>query len=81
MGRDPRLSGPALGASIFAGLASAGVHPVDLGLCTTPACFVSTITPGYAYDGAIMLTASHLPWRDASLNVTLSSPHQSVLRP
>ena len=33
-----------------------------MGLCTTPACFMSCITAGYAYDASIMLTASHLPW-------------------
>ena len=33
-----------------------------MGLATTPACFMSTIEKGYMYDGALMCTASHLPW-------------------
>eukprot|EP00899_Mesostigma_viride_P020964 jgi/Mesvir1/2886/Mv13960-RA.2 len=34
----------------------------DFGLCTTPAMFMSCITEGFDFDGAVMLTASHLPF-------------------
>jgi len=63
VGRDPRLSGEALTNALFAGFASKGCGlVVDLGLATTPACFMSTVTPSTAYDAGIMLTASHLPF-------------------
>lgn len=61
-GRDPRISGPRLGAALFAGLARAGCKVFDMGLATTPACFMSTVLPGFAYDASIMMTASHLPY-------------------
>lgn len=62
VGRDPRLSGPRLSAALFAGLASAGCAVFDMGLATTPACFMSTILPQFSYDASIMMTASHLPY-------------------
>lgn len=34
----------------------------DFGLASTPAMFMSCISPDHIYDGAIMLTASHLPF-------------------
>ncbi|KAL6839600.1 hypothetical protein ACP4OV_030539 [Aristida adscensionis] len=62
MGRDPRLSGARLSAALFAGLAAAGCAVFDMGLATTPACFMSTILPNFSYDASIMMTASHLPY-------------------
>ncbi|KAF8772554.1 hypothetical protein HU200_005511 [Digitaria exilis] len=62
VGRDPRLSGPRLSAALFAGLARAGCAVFDMGLATTPACFMSTILPRFNYDASIMMTASHLPY-------------------
>uniref|UniRef100_J3MDM8 phosphoglucomutase (alpha-D-glucose-1,6-bisphosphate-dependent) n=1 Tax=Oryza brachyantha TaxID=4533 RepID=J3MDM8_ORYBR len=62
VGRDPRLSGAALGAALFAGLARAGCAVFDMGLATTPACFMSTKLPRFSYDASIMMTASHLPY-------------------
>ncbi|MEA5421309.1 phosphomannomutase/phosphoglucomutase [Spirulina sp. CCNP1310] len=70
VGRDSRLSGPELMASIMAGLASLGVRVYDLGIASTPAMFMTTVTPAFAHadgdlnpcDGGIMLTASHLPF-------------------
>ncbi len=61
VGRDSRLSGEALGGWFLAALAEAGVWAADCGLATTPAMFMSTVTEGYAFDGAVMITASHLP--------------------
>lgn len=62
VGRDPRLSGARLCAALFAGLARAGCSVFDMGLATTPACFMSTILPRFNYDASIMMTASHLPY-------------------
>ena len=46
IGRDPRLSGPALQAGLTAGLTSQGVHVAHFGLATTPAMFMSCIIGG-----------------------------------
>ena len=34
----------------------------DLGLCTTPAMFLTTVTGERPLDAAVMITASNLPW-------------------
>ncbi|MCU0545266.1 MAG: phosphomannomutase/phosphoglucomutase [Oscillatoriaceae cyanobacterium Prado104] len=62
IGRDSRLSGPSLMQATAAGIASTGSQVLDFGIASTPAMFVSTIAPGFECDGAIMLTASHLPF-------------------
>ncbi|OAY25260.1 phosphomannomutase/phosphoglucomutase [Manihot esculenta] len=62
LGRDPRVSGASLSVAVFAGLARAGCMVFDMGLATTPACFMSTILPPFAFDASIMMTASHLPY-------------------
>ena len=62
VGRDSRLSGPALSATFCQALAEAGIAVSQFGLASTPAMFMSTVTPGYAYDAAVMITASHLPF-------------------
>ncbi|KAF2305534.1 hypothetical protein GH714_006288 [Hevea brasiliensis] len=62
LGRDPRVSGASLSVAVFAGLARAGCMVFDMGLATTPACFMSTLLPPFAFDASIMMTASHLPY-------------------
>lgn len=62
VGRDPRLSGADLAASLTAGLESAGASVVDCGLASTPAMFMSTQFDDFKCQGAVMITASHLPF-------------------
>ncbi|MCD7471933.1 hypothetical protein HAX54_012730, partial [Datura stramonium] len=62
LGRDPRISGNTLSVAVFGGLTRAGCMVFDMGLATTPACFMSTILPPFEYDASIMMTASHLPY-------------------
>eukprot|EP00891_Asterochloris_glomerata_P008353 jgi/Astpho2/8353/Aster-01419 len=62
IGRDSRLSGPLLASSMAAGIASRGTRVAQFGLATTPAMFMSCIIEGFQYDGAIIITASHLPF-------------------
>ena len=62
VGRDSRLSGPALAGWIGEALAAEGVAVTDVGMASTPAMFMTTVTEGYRYDGAMMVTASHLPF-------------------
>jgi phosphomannomutase len=62
VGRDSRLSGPVLMESILLGMSELGCQVYDFGIASTPAMFMSTVTPELGCDGAIMLTASHLPF-------------------
>ncbi|MFC5520951.1 phosphomannomutase/phosphoglucomutase [Polaromonas jejuensis] len=58
VGRDGRLSGPALGAALMRGLAAVGVEVVDVGMVTTPMLYfaASTLT-----RSGIQVTGSHNP--------------------
>lgn len=62
VGRDSRLSGNALSQAVIEGIAIAGCRVYDFDIASTPAMFMSTVTDGFNCDGAIMLTASHLPF-------------------
>ncbi len=62
VGRDSRLSGPVLMESVMLGMTELGTQVFDFEIASTPAMFMSTVTPELSCDGAIMLTASHLPF-------------------
>ncbi|WP_416309797.1 phosphomannomutase/phosphoglucomutase [Spirulina sp. 06S082] len=62
VGRDSRISGPDLIQSVITGMSELGCHVYDFEIASTPAMFMSTIAPELNCDGAIMLTASHLPF-------------------
>ena len=62
VGRDSRLSGAELTQSVIEGINSLRSDVYDFAIASTPAMFMSTITDGFNCDGAIMLTASHLPF-------------------
>jgi phosphoglucosamine mutase len=62
VGRDPRASGEFLEAAVVAGLASAGVNVVRLGVLPTPG--VSFVTEACNADLGVMLSASHNPMPD-----------------
>lgn len=62
VGRDSRLSGPQLANWICDAMQQQGICITDFGMASTPAMFMSTVTEGYAYDGSVMITASHLPF-------------------
>jgi phosphoglucosamine mutase len=62
IGRDPRASGEFLEAAVAAGLASAGVDVVRLGVLPTPAVAYLAIALGA--DFGVMLSASHNPAPD-----------------
>ena len=46
IGRDGRLSGPALSAALAEGLRDAGVHVIDVGMVTTPVVYYGTFELG-----------------------------------
>lgn len=62
VGMDSRLSGPELKKALIEVLTNTGCKVYDCGMCTTPAMFMTTILEDYCCDGAIMITASHLPY-------------------
>ncbi|MEG0310541.1 MAG: phosphomannomutase/phosphoglucomutase [Eubacterium sp.] len=62
VGRDSRLTGPNLAQAVCLGLISDGNHVFDCGIATTPAMFMTTLDPELQCDGALMITASHLPF-------------------
>ncbi|KAG6760367.1 hypothetical protein POTOM_036883 [Populus tomentosa] len=66
VGHDSRISAQVLQDAVTRGIASAGLNVVQYGLASTPAMFNSTLTEDEAFlcpvDGAIMITASHLPY-------------------
>jgi phosphomannomutase len=62
VGRDSRLSGAELMQAVMCGINSLGGRVYDFAIASTPAMFMSTITDGFNCDGAIILTASHLPF-------------------
>ncbi len=62
IGRDPRITGMELKYGLLNGFGPYGVETLDCGLASTPAMFMSTLFPGFKCDGAIMITASHLPF-------------------
>ena len=62
LGRDSRISGEELLHAAAEGVSKAGAAVMDFGMCTTPAMYMSIITPGFQPDGSIMITASHHPY-------------------
>ena len=58
VGRDGRLSGPTLAASLIRGLAASGVDVIDVGMVTTPMLYFAACT--LATSG-IQVTGSHNP--------------------
>ena len=61
IGHDSRNSAELLKASVIEALTFAGVRVIDCGLSSTPAMFMTIGFPEINADGAIMITASHLP--------------------
>ena len=62
IGRDSRISGPELMKAFVDGTLLTGANAVNCDISSTPAMYMSTIFENTLYDGAVMLTASHLPY-------------------
>jgi phosphoglucosamine mutase len=67
VGRDPRASGEFLEAAVVAGLASAGVDVLTLGVVPTPA--VAYLTADLGAELGVMLSASHNPAPDNGIKL------------
>ncbi|MBS3996338.1 MAG: phosphomannomutase/phosphoglucomutase [Hydrogenophaga sp.] len=58
VGRDGRISGPALSAALIRGLVAAGMDVIDIGLATTPMLYFAAST---LCTSGIQVTGSHNP--------------------
>ncbi len=58
VGRDGRLSGPAMSAALIAGLVEAGIEVIDVGMVTTPLLYFAAST---LCASGIQVTGSHNP--------------------
>ncbi len=65
VGRDPRASGEFLEAAVVAGLASAGVDVLQVGVLPTPG--IAFLTADTGADLGVVLSASHNPMPDNGL--------------
>ena len=62
VGRDSRITGPHIQEIFCKALAKAGLSVLDCGMATTPAMFMATVNDEISPEGAVMITASHLPY-------------------
>ncbi len=74
VGRDPRASGEFLEAAVVAGLASAGVDVVLVGVVPTPG--VAFLTDALGADLGVMLSASHNPMPDNGIKFFSRGGHK-----
>ncbi|HEU4911698.1 MAG TPA: phosphoglucosamine mutase, partial [Actinomycetes bacterium] len=74
VGRDPRASGEFISAAVVAGLASAGVDVVDVGVVPTPA--VAYLTAESGADLGAVISASHNPMPDNGLKFLARGGHK-----
>ncbi|MDT0380585.1 phosphoglucosamine mutase [Streptomyces sp. DSM 42041] len=74
VGRDPRASGEFLEAAVVAGLASAGVDVLRVGVLPTPA--VAYLTGSLGADLGVMLSASHNPMPDNGVKFFARGGHK-----
>lgn len=62
VGHDSRISAKELKGHILTAIVAKGAKAIDCGLASTPAMFMSTVFDETSATGAIMITASHLPY-------------------
>jgi phosphoglucosamine mutase len=74
VGRDTRISGQFLEAAVVAGLASAGVDVLLLGILPTPG--VAHLTGTLGADLGVMLSASHNPMPDNGIKFLARGGHK-----
>jgi phosphoglucosamine mutase len=74
IGRDPRASGEFLGAATVAGLASAGMDVLELGVLPTPA--VAYLTAELNADLGVMISASHNSMPDNGIKFFARGGHK-----
>ncbi len=74
VGHDPRASGEFLEAAVVAGLASAGVDVLRIGVVPTPG--IAYLTDSRGADLGVMLSASHNPMPDNGIKFFARGGHK-----
>ncbi len=74
VGRDPRASGEMLEAAVTAGLTSAGVDVLRIGVLPTPA--VAHLVGEFDADLGVMISASHNPMPDNGIKLFAAGGHK-----
>ncbi|AWK73487.1 phosphoglucosamine mutase [Rhodococcus oxybenzonivorans] len=74
VGRDPRASGEMLEAAVVAGLTSAGVDVLNVGVLPTPA--VAYLTAELDAALGVMISASHNPMPDNGIKIFAAGGHK-----
>ncbi|MEN9425405.1 MAG: hypothetical protein RL122_2788 [Pseudomonadota bacterium] len=74
LGRDGRLSSPALAHAAAQGLLQAGCHVTDLGMLPTPVLYFA-VQSGLAAHG-VMITGSHNPPNENGIKIVINSECQ-----
>ena len=59
VGRDMRISSPALAAAVIRGISDQGADAIDLGMTTTDELYFAV--GKFSYPAGVMVTASHNP--------------------
>ena len=62
IGHDSRITADSLFAAAAKGISATGAKVYDCGLVSTPSMFMTTVFDEFAFDGSVMITASHLPF-------------------
>ena len=70
VGRDVRLSSPAIFEALCKGITDYGADVYDIGLSTTPMVYWATAQ--YGFDASVMITASHNPKEYNGLKISRS---------
>ncbi len=70
VGRDGRLSGPALKKALIQGIMETGCDVIDIGTVATPVLYFATHF--LSTDCGVMITASHNPWNHNGFKIVLA---------
>lgn len=72
VGRDMRLSSPAIFEAVSKTLVELGAQVIDLGIVSTPTFYYAVFK--YGYDGGLQITASHNPKEYNGIKIVRKSP-------
>jgi len=72
VGRDMRLSSPAIFENVTKTLVELGAKVIDLGIVSTPTFYYAVFKNGY--DGGVQITASHNPGEYNGIKIVRKSP-------
>ncbi|MBQ7582096.1 MAG: hypothetical protein IJU25_04680, partial [Lachnospiraceae bacterium] len=67
IGHDSRITAEEIKQNVIAGMRDAKIY--DCGMVSTPSMFQATVLPECGFDGAVMITASHLPFNRNGLKM------------